>query len=415
MKKDCVIIGGGIIGFCTAYYLAKDGHKVTILDKGNIDSGASFVNAGYITPSHFMPLSSPGIITKGLKWMLDSRSPFYVKPRLDPDFLNWAWCFRKSATAAKVEKAIPVLREINLLSRELYQELKDAREFDFSYNHQGLLMCYKTDRAGEEEAQIAAIAAKGGMEVSHFSKEELNQKYPDASYNVEGAYFYDTDAHMTPDEFMQQMREYLVQKGVEFRPHTAVEDFVVSGNRIEAIETSQGRITADEVILTAGTWSSKIAGRLGLRMLLEAGKGYSFNLKRETGIKVPSILVEAKVAVTPMNGFTRFAGTMELGGINHNINKLRVETIAAAAGNYFDGLQVSEEEKGTARAGLRPCSPDGLPYIGRTQKIKNLSIGTGHAMMGWSLGPATGKILAEVIGEKKPTLDLQPFSPDRKF
>lgn len=415
MQKNCVIIGGGIIGLCTAYYLVKDGHKVTILDKGNIDSGASFVNAGYITPSHIIPLSSPGIVTKGLKWMLNSRSPFYVKPRLDPDFLNWAWCFKKSATVEKVEKAIPVIREINLFSRELYQELKDAREFDFNYDHHGLLMCYKTAHGGKEEAETAAMAVKEGLNVFHFNREELDKKYPEASYNVEGAYFYDTDAHMTPDDFMQQMREYLVQKEVEIRPHTTVEDFVVSNNKIQYIETLKGRIAADEVILTAGTWSSKIAGKLGLRMLLEAGKGYSFNLQRETGITVPSILVEAKVAVTPMNGFTRFAGTMELGGINHNINKLRVETIAAAAGNYFKGLQVTEEEKETARAGLRPCSPDGLPYIGRTQKINNLTIGTGHAMMGWSLGPATGKMIAEVIGGRKPSLNLQPFSPDRKF
>ena len=415
MQKNCVIVGGGIIGLCTAYYLAQDGHKVTILDKGKIDSGASFINAGYITPSHFIPLSSPGIITKGLKWMLNSRSPFYVKPRLDPDFLNWAWCFKKSATAEKVEKAIPVLREINLFSRELYQEMKDAKEFDFSYDHHGLLMCYNSAHGGEEEAEVAGIAEKEGLIVTHFTREELDRKYPEASYDVKGAYFYDTDAHMTPDAFMRQMKEYLLAKEVEFRPDTTVEDFIVTGTRIKSLITSQGVISGDEIILTAGTWSSRMAKKLNLSLLLEAGKGYSFNLQRETGISVPSILVEAKVAVTPMNGFTRFAGTMELGGINNNINKLRVETIAAAAENYFKGLSVTEEEKESARAGLRPCSPDGLPYIGRSQKIENLSIGTGHAMMGWSLGPATGKMIAEIIGERKPSLHLKPFSPDRKF
>lgn len=150
-------------------------------------------------------------------------------------------------------------------------------------------------------------------------------------------------------------------------------------------------------------------------MLLQAGKGYSFDVERETGITIPSILVEAKVAVTPMNGFTRFAGTMELGGINDIINPVRVDTIASAAENYFGKLQITEEEKKYARTGLRPCSPDGLPYIGRTQKIKNLTIGTGHAMMGWSLGPATGKLISEIIGDKKSFIELQPFSPDRKF
>lgn len=415
MQKSCIIVGGGIIGLCTAYYLAKDGHKVTILDKGNIGSGASYINAGFITPSHFIPLSSPGIITKGLKWMLNSRSPFYVKPRLDFDFLDWAWAFKKSATASKVEKAIPVLREINLFSRELYQELKDAREFKFNYDHHGLLMCYKTAYGAEEEAESAEIAAKEGLNVIHLNKVELNNRYSQAAYNVDGAFFYDTDAHMTPDAFMQQLREYLDTQEVEYRSFTEVVDFKVTENSISSLITSQGEMFADEIILTAGSWSSKMAGKLGLRMLLEAGKGYSFNLHRETGISIPSILVEAKVAVTPMHGFTRFAGTMELGGINHSINKIRVETIATAAENYFEGLKVSEEEKETARAGLRPCSPDGLPYIGRTEKIKNLSIGTGHAMMGWSLGPATGKMISEIIGNKKPSICLSPFSPDRKF
>lgn len=415
MQKSCLIVGGGIIGLCTAYYLVKEGHKVTIIDKGNMVDGVSFINAGFITPSHFIPLSSPGIITKGLKWMLNSRSPFYVKPRLDPDFINWAWKFRKSATQAKVKKAIPVLTKINLFSGELYQELKDAREFEFDFDRHGLLMCYKTAKGGEEEAEVAKIAAEQGMSITHLNPQDLDRLYPHASYNVEGAFFYDMDAHMTPDDFMKQMRNYLINNQVEFKSNTTVEDFGVSGNRIDCVKTAEGEIFADEIILTAGTWSSKMARKLGLRILLEAGKGYSFNLERETGITIPSILVEAKVAVTPMNGFTRFAGTMELGGINHNINPVRVETIAAAAENYFSGLQVTKKEKEVARAGLRPCSPDGLPYIGRTKEIKNLSIGTGHAMMGWSLGPATGKLLAEIIGEKKPTLDLQPFSPDRKF
>lgn len=415
MKKNCVILGGGIIGLCTAYYLQKDGHEVTILDKGHLDSGASFVNAGFITPSHFIPLSSPGMITKGLKWMLNSRSPFYVKPRLDPDFLQWAWCFKKSATQAKVDKAVPILREINIFSRELYKDLKEIREFDFDYDRQGLLMCYRTPHGEKDEAQSAEVAAKEGLEVTHLSKEELDRLYPEAAYRVKGAFFYETDAHMTPDAFMKQLREYLVRKSVNFQTNTTVEDFRISGDRVERVKTSQGEICADEFILTAGTWSAKIAAKLGVQMLLEAGKGYSFNIYRETGITVPSILAEAKVAVTPMKGFTRFAGTMELGGINHEINPVRVETIAAAAERYFENLQVTEEEKKTARAGLRPCSPDGLPYLGRSQKIKNLTIGTGHAMMGWSLGPATGKIITEIIGGKRPSLDLRPFSPDRKF
>ena len=415
MAKNCIIIGGGIIGMCTAYYLSKEGHQVTVIDKGNMDSGASYVNAGYITPSHIIPLSSPGIITKGLKWMLNSRSPFYVKPRLNMDFLKWSWNFKKSATNAKVEKAIPVIKNINLFSRELYEDMKRSQDFAFSYERNGLLMCYKTSHAEDEEAGIAEMATNEGMTVKHFSGDDLKQQFPDANYDVKGAYFYDCDAHMTPDEFMKQMKDYLKSSGVHFKTGTTVTGFATSAGNIRSVKTSNGDIAADEVILTAGTWSSKLLKQLQIPLLLEGGKGYSFNVHRETGVKLPSILVEAKVAVTPMNGYTRFAGTMELGGINDLINPLRVESIANAAEDYFKGLQISNEEKNSARSGLRPCSPDGIPYIGRSEKWKNLTIGTGHAMMGWSLGPATGKLITEIIQEKKPSLNMKAFSPDRKF
>lgn len=415
MGKNCVIIGGGIIGLCTAYYLSKEGHKVTILDKGSGNAGASYINAGYITPSHFIPLSSPGIITKGLRWMLNSKSPFYVKPRLNKHFLDWAWSFKKSATKIKVNQSIPVLKNLNLFSRELYEDMKRSQDFAFVYERNGLLMCYKTEHGGKEEEEIAEIAVKEGMDIKHMTSEELNQQFPKANYNVKGAFYYDTDAHMTPDEFMKQLHEFLERSGVSFIKNAEVEDFEISGTRIVSVKTAEKNYKADEIILAAGSWTPIMARKLKLSIPIEAGKGYSFNVYNETGIVLPSILTEAKVAVTPMNGFTRFAGTMELGGINNTINPMRVEAIAEAAENHFNGLKISEEIKLSARSGLRPCSPDGIPYIGRSKKWDNLIIGAGHAMMGWSLGPATGKLISEVIENKKLSLNMKPFNPDRKF
>ncbi|MUP46571.1 FAD-dependent oxidoreductase [Gramella sp. BOM4] len=415
MGKNCVIVGGGIIGLFTAYYLFKDGHKVTILDKGGMNGGASFVNAGYITPSHIIPLSSPGIITKGLKWMLNNRSPFYVKPRLDNNFLKWAWSFKKSSTQSHVNRAIPILKDISFFSRELYEDLKRSQDFAFTYERNGLLMCFKTARGEEEEAKIADIASNEGMKIRHISAKELNEQFPKANYKVKGAFFYDTDAHMTPDEFMKQMRAFLEANGVRIIKNASVSDFEVSGNRLTAVKTREKSFQADEVILASGTWTPEMARKLNLSVSIEAGKGYSFNIYRDIGVVLPSVLTEAKVAVTPMNGFTRFAGTMELGGINDVINPIRVEAIADAAENHFNDLKITSEEKIGARAGLRPCSPDGLPYIGRSRKWKNLSIGAGHSMIGWSLGPATGKLISEVIACKKPSIALEPFSPDRKF
>lgn len=413
--KNCVIIGGGIIGLCTAYYLQQEGHEVTVIDKSDISKGASFVNAGYITPSHIIPLSAPGIITKGIKWMFDSSSPFYVKPRLDLDFMKWSWAFKKSATARKVEKAIPVIKEINLLSRELYQTLKTSQDFDFHFDHKGLLMYYQTEKAGEEEWEVGKRAISEGLNVKHLSKEEVKAYEPHVDLNIKGAVYYDSDAHMTPHEFMESMYAFLEKKGVTFYTNEEVTDLKIQGGKVTTVATQERTLQADEVILAAGSWSSVLAKKLDLKIPIQAGKGYRINVQRPLDIKMPGILMEAKVAVTPMNGLTRFAGTMEIGGINHNIAMNRVRAIAKASESYYEGLKIEEAEIADADCGLRPCSPDGLPYIGRTSKYKNLTVASGHAMMGWSLGPSTGKLVSEIIADKKTSMDLNPFHPERKF
>lgn len=415
MSKQVIIIGGGIIGLCSAYYLQKEGHQVTIIDKSDITSGASFVNAGYITPSHFIPLAAPGMITKGIKWMMNSSSPFYVKPRLNSDFLNWFWAFRKSATKSKVEKAIPVIKDVNLLGRELFEALKASKDFDFHYERKGLLMCYQTEKAGVEEWDVGQIGIKEGLHVEHLTKEEVKKLEPNINLNIKGAVYYNCDAHTTPSEFMNGMVSYLKSKGVAFHINEEVKDFSISEGKISKINTNKQEFKADEIILATGSWSPLLAKKLGIKIPIEAGKGYRINVERDTGIQMPSILVEAKVAVTPMNGFTRFAGTMEIGGINHDINKNRVRAIAKAGESYYNGLKIEQSEIENASCGLRPCTPDGIPYIGRTSKCDNLTIATGHAMMGWSLGPATGKLVSEIISNKKTSLNLSPFNPDRTF
>jgi len=415
MSKEVVIIGGGIIGLCSAYYLQKEGCAVTIIDQSDMTKGASFVNAGYITPSHIIPLAAPGMITKGLKWMFDTASPFYVKPRLDKEFLQWAWAFKKSATASKVEKAIPIIKEINILGRTLYEEIKQSGDFNFHYERKGLLMLYKTDKAGEEEWEVGQRAIKEGLNVNHITAEEVKKMEPDAAIDCKGAIYFDSDAHMTPKEFMTEMVSYLKEKGVTFYTHEKVQDLVISKDAIKEVMTTKRILKADEVLIAAGSWSPLLTRKLGVKIPIQAGKGYRINTVRETGITIPALLVEAKVAVTPMNGFTRFAGTMELAGFNDNINPKRVKSISNSVSNYYQGLSLTKEEEATADFGLRPCSPDGLPYIGRTHKYKNLIIASGHAMMGWSLGPPTGKLVSEIISDKKLSLDIKPFHPDRKF
>jgi D-amino-acid dehydrogenase len=413
MSKKVVIIGGGIIGLCSAYYLQKENHEVVVIDKSDFSSGASHVNAGIITPSHIISLAAPGMIKKGIKWMFDSSSPFYVKPRLNYDFLQWSWLFKKSATEKKVASSIPVIRDINLLSRALYEEMKSDKAFDFFYEHKGLLMLYKTDNAGEEEWNIGKKAIECGLKVDNLSKEELQKIEPQADSSIKGAVHYLSDAHMTPNEFMQQMKSYLLSKGVEIKPETEVLDFNIKSNIIKSIHTTKGQIDFDELIIATGSWTQELAKKLNVTIPVQAGKGYRIDVTSETKINIPAILLESKVAVTPMNGFVRFAGTMEIGGINHEINSNRVNAIANAASDYYSNLKISNEARKNATCGLRPCSPDGLPYIGRLSKIKNITVASGHAMMGWSLGPATGKLVSEIIANQKTSLDIKPFSVER--
>ncbi len=415
MSKSVIVIGGGIIGLCTAYYLDKEGCKVTVIDQSTITDGASFVNAGFISPSHIIPLAAPGMITTGLKMMFNSASPFYVKPRLDADFLKWSLAFKKSSTKKNVEKAIPIIKDINLLSKELFTDFYNDAAFNFQLEHKGLLMFYQTDKAGEKESKVAKRAIEEGLDVELLSLDDVKKLEPNVELNIKGAIHYKCDAHTTPNEFMKQLYGYLKNKGVTFYTNEKVIDLDVLSDKVSKVKTDKREISADEVVIAAGSWSPLLTKKLGVQILVQAGKGYRIDVEREVGITMPAILMEAKVAVTPMNGFTRLAGTMEIAGINNNINPIRVKAIAKAVENYYKGMQIQESEISTAAYGLRPISPDGLPYIGRLSKFKNVTIATAHAMMGWSLGPATGKLVSEIITDQKMAMNILAFYPERQF
>lgn len=413
--KKCIIIGGGIIGLCTAYYLQKEGHRVTVIDQSNMDGGASYVNAGYISPSHFVPLSAPGVVKKGIQWMFDPSSPFYVKPRTDLDFLKWAWAFNKSCNPAHVKRSIPVIRDIAVMSHELYEDLEREEGFDFHFEKKGLLMMCQTEKMLEQEIKLVEIAKELDLEAVALDQKAVQKLEPNVKLNVAGATLYKCDSHTTPHEFMANMKNYLISQGVEILKNEKVVDIEIKDNIISGVKTDRRTYTGDEYILSAGSWTGLVAKKLGMNLLLQAGKGYRINVPRKTGIAYPAILAEAKAAVTPMNGFTRFAGTMEIAGINQDLNLVRIEAIAKAVSSYYPEVEINEDEKLNASSGLRPLSPDGVPYIGRSSKCKNLTIATGHAMMGYSMATGTGKLVSEIISERPLSMDMVAFSPDRKF
>ena len=412
-KKEVIIVGGGIIGLATAYYLNLEGHDVSVIDQDKIKSGASHINSGYLTPSHIIPLAAPGMISKGFRWMFNNSSPFYIKPRFDLDLVNWGMKFMKSCTSEHVQKSMKSILDINLLSKKLFVEMQQSNTFDFHLESKGLLMAYKTSVAEREEAKAASWAKDLGIIVKQLSKEEILKIQPEVPMEVAGAFMYESDAHTTPELFMNNLKNHLMSRGVKFFLDTVVSSFQKKEKKIETLNTNKGIFKADEFVIATGAWTEGILKELGIKLSIQAGKGYSFDVQDITGLSIPAILSEAKVAVTPMSGYTRFGGTMEISGINSKINSRRVLSIVNAAKEYYPGIEIPLTSVDKARSGLRPLSTDGLPFIGRHSSFKNLVLASGHAMMGWSLGPATGKLLTELISGYDPSLDLKPYSPER--
>ena len=412
-KKEVIIVGGGIIGLATAYYLNLEGHDVSVIDQDKIKSGASHINSGYLTPSHIIPLAAPGMISKGFRWMFNNSSPFFIKPRFDLDLINWGMKFIKSCTSEHVQKSMKSILDINLLSKKLFIEMQQSNTFDFHLESKGLLMAYKTSLAEREEAKAASWAKDLGIIVKQLSKEEILKIQPKAPMEVAGAFMYESDAHTTPELFMNNLKNHLMSRGVKFFLDTVVSSFQKKEKKIETLNTNKGIFKADEFVIATGAWTEGVLKELGIKLSIQAGKGYSFDVQDVTGLSIPAILSEAKVAVTPMSGYTRFGGTMEISGINSKINSRRVLSIVNAAKEYYPGIEIQKTSVDKARSGLRPLSTDGLPFIGRHSSFKNLVLASGHAMMGWSLGPATGKLVTELISGYDPSLDLKPYSPER--
>ena len=386
-----------------------------MVDKNSFDSGASIVNAGYIIPSHIIPLASPEVLRKGIKWMLNSNSPFYIKPRFNKDLINWGINFIKSSNFRHVNRSISIIKKINEFSKELYLELRDSKKIDFKIYEKGLLMAFKTSEAEKEEFKTAKIARELEMNVQELSQNEVNSMQPKIKMNIKGAFWYKSDAHLTPETFMNNLKSYLLKKGLKVYKENLVESFNYNSGIINSIRTKKNEIFGDEFVIAAGAWSENLLKKLRIKLLIQAGKGYRINLLKNTGISYPAILLEDKVAVTPMDGFTRFGGTMEISGLNTKINFKRVNAIAKSSEEYYEGLKISSQNINDAQCGLRPLSPDGLPFIGRHSSYNNLVLATGHSMMGWSLGPVTGKLVSEIISGKKESISIDPFNPERKF
>jgi D-amino-acid dehydrogenase len=410
-----VVIGGGIIGLSSAYYLNQAGWEVTVIDKGDFLNNCSYGNAGYVCPSHFIPMATPGIVKQGLKWMLNAKSPFYVQPRFSASLIDWGLKFMRSATPEKVEAAAVPLRDIAIISQHEYEQWANIPSFNFSYQHKGLLEIFQTEKIAEHAAHTVEKGRELGLDVDLLNFEALQQLEPQAKINGIGAIFFKCDAHLYPNKLMAGLMALLRQRGVQLIAGEDVIDFKKEQHLVKKVITHKNLYEADAVVIATGSWSRELAAKLDTRIPLVAGRGYSLTLENSPyKINHPAILVEGRTAITPMDGNKiRFGGTMEITSTRTPPRMNRVKGILDAVKRFFPEFDIPMPAAEKIWYGYRPCSADGLPYIGRAKKWDNVVVATGHAMLGLSLGAGTGKIVGEILNEQPLSMNIEPFMVER--
>jgi D-amino-acid dehydrogenase len=414
MNKDrVVIVGGGVIGLCSAYYALKRGFAVTVVEREAAGGdNCSMGNAGMIVPSHFTPLAAPGMIAKGLRWMFNPESPFYVRPRVNPDLMRWGWLFYRHSTARHVAESRELLRDLNLESRRLFAEL--AEDEDFGLATRGLLMLCKTAKGLDEEAEVAHAANEIGLKAEVVDAAGTAKLDPAITMDVAGAVYFPEDCHLDPARFMATMRRRVADLGGVFESGVEIDRIEAKNGQVASVRGNGRKLEGARFVLAGGSWTPKLLERIGVKLPLQAGKGYSLTLPAPPELpRLCSIFAEAKVAITPMGGSLRFGGTMEVGGLDLSINPARVRGIVKSVHAYFPKFSERDFDGIQPWAGLRPVSPDGIPYLGNVSGLPNLLVATGHAMMGLSLAPVTGRLVADLLVGDPPFRPTEALAVER--
>jgi D-amino-acid dehydrogenase len=410
-----IVIGGGIIGLCSAYYLQKSGCQVTIIDKSDGSDGCSFGNAGYISPSHFTPLASPGIVAQGLKYMTSSSSPFYIKPRFNLDLMKWSLKFYQNANDKILQQNIPPLNNLLHYSREKTIEMAQSLNNTFDLQLRGCYMMYRLEKTMEHEIELAHHAKELGIETVVYNQKEIQALEPDLGITAIGAVLYPIDGHLNPTKWMSALKKDLSENGARFLWNTEMKGVQKYQNKIKGIKLNTNEtMECDHLIVATGAWLPSVLSQIGIKLLLQPGKGYSTTYGNlDKNLSKPAILVDDRVAMTPWGNSLRIGGTMELSGINQDIRLPRVSAIVNAVNANFTELDLPMPSIEKIWSGLRPVSPDGLPYISNAKNTSNITIAGGHAMLGISLAAGTGKIVDDLVHGRTTEINVNAFNVNR--
>lgn len=410
--SDVVILGGGVIGLTCALYLLRAGRSVSVLEQGMAGGAASHGNCGTITPSHAMPLAMPGMIAQALRWLLKPDAPFRIAPRLDFVLLEWLlqfahrcnWADFKRITATKA----PLLR----LSRQAIEELIRSEALDCEFEASGTLNVYRDARAFEHSAWLPRALTECGMPVETLDGAQCRELEPALNDSIVGGYRNPLDACLRPDSYAAELKRVVKAKGGEIHESTKIDGFRMDAARIAAVRTDCGEFAGRDVVLALGAWSPLLARQLDLRIPIQPGKGYSITYARpQRPPRIPLALKERAVCVTAWNSGYRLGSTMEFAGYDASLNRTRLDALKRGAAEYLheaEGAQVVEEWYG-----WRPMTYDDLPILGRSARVQNLALATGHGMLGVTMSAATGLLISELICGQPASLDPAPFSPKR--
>lgn len=407
-----VIIGGGTLGLLSAFELRRRGRDVVVVDKGQFAAGASFGNAGWITPSLSGPVPAPGLVAESLKWMLRPDSPLFISPAAVPGMLGWLLAFWRHCNRKAYQAGFTALAELNRRTMADFEALQ-AGGLDFALHRDGLLFVSLNESTlAQLFAEFEELAGYGLGDPVRFDRDATLGREPVLRPDIAGSVLMPEERHVLPAELNNAAVAWLEANGVELLSGTAVTGFRKEGRTVKAVETTGGTIEADQVLLATGAEAAALGRALGERIPMQAGKGYSITVADpQKKVSGPMYMHEARVAVTPFPGSLRIAGTMELSGVNNRLDPRRVAGLRQSANRFMDGW---EEGAGSSEwVGMRPMLPDGLPAIGRLPRTDNAFIASGHAMLGITLGPTSAVAVAELMNDDETTFDLGPYDPAR--
>jgi D-amino-acid dehydrogenase len=408
-RGKVIIVGCGVIGTACAYYLSRSGWTVTMIDRGAFGKGCSHANCGLICPSHILPLAAPGAIGMALRALFQKNSPFAIKPRLDPTLWNWLLHFARRCNVHDMLEAGRAIQALLQSSRSLYQEMFDAEPVDAEWEARGLLFVFLSRGPMEHYAHTDRLLRESfGTAATRYDGDALLEFEPALKPGLAGGWYYAAEAHLRPDRLMSSWRCLLEKRGVTILEDCDFLGLDRQGRLARAILTPRGVLHAEAFVIATGAWTPLLQRHLGCRVPIQPGKGYSITMARPAKCPaLPLIFEEHRVVVTPLKSAYRLGSTMEFAGYDATLKRRRLDLLRAGARHYLQepfGQPVLEEWYG-----WRPMTYDGKPIIDRSPTFDNVWLAAGHNMLGLSMAPATGQLIAELLEGASPHIDPAPY------